>query len=204
MARQGTRPSRRSSKTPSMSLPISWAGCASFRTGTPKTVLAIPATTLPIPPFMLARWGGGTSLNIVPHRAEMQFEIRYLASDDPDAILSRIYELAGEKIDLEQTIAYPGLQTSPTARVTQLACSLAATSITTKVAFGTEAGFFDGLGIPTVVCGPGSMEGQGHKPDEFVTVEANGCLPFDDGTDSNDIDRKVTARSTDPFGGLQR
>jgi acetylornithine deacetylase len=26
------------------------------------------------------------------------------------------------------------------------------------------------VGIPTVVCGPGSMD-QGHKPDEFVTRE---------------------------------
>ena len=121
--------------------------------------------------FHVGMMAGGTSLNIVPHRAEMQFEIRYLAGDDPDAILSRINDLAGEKIDLEQTIAYPGLETSPTAEVTQLACSLAGTSITTKVAFGTEAGFFHGSGIPTVVCGPGSMEGQGHKPDEFVTVD---------------------------------
>jgi acetylornithine deacetylase len=28
---------------------------------------------------------------------------------------------------------------------------------------------FDEAGIPTVVCGPGSMD-QGHKPDEFITV----------------------------------
>jgi acetylornithine deacetylase len=42
---------------------------------------------------------------------------------------------------------------------------------TTKVAFGTEAGYFAGhLGVPTVVCGPGSMEGQGHKPDEYIEV----------------------------------
>ena len=114
---------------------------------------------------------GGTALNIVPDKAELQFEIRYLADDDLDAILGRINEMADERIDLEQTIAYPGLRTPPAAKVTQLACSLAATSITTKVAFGTEAGFFDGSGIPTVVCGPGSMEGQGHKPDEFVTVD---------------------------------
>ncbi len=121
--------------------------------------------------FHVGQMAGGTSLNIVPHRAEMQFEIRYLADDDPDVILNKINAMAGERIDLEQTIAYPGLQTSPTARVTRLACSLAGTSITTKVAFGTEAGFFDGAGIPTVVCGPGSMDGQGHKPDEFVTVD---------------------------------
>ena len=50
-----------------------------------------------------------------------------------------------------------------------LAKKLANTNSETKVAFGTEAGFFDALGIPTIVCGPGSMEGQGHKPDEFIT-----------------------------------
>ena len=37
-----------------------------------------------------------------------------------------------------------------------------------KVAFGTEGGLFsERLGIPTVICGPGSMA-QGHKPDEWV------------------------------------
>lgn len=41
----------------------------------------------------------------------------------------------------------------------------------TKVAFGTEAGIFDQLDIPTVVCGPGSMEGQGHEPDEFINLD---------------------------------
>lgn len=40
----------------------------------------------------------------------------------------------------------------------------------TKVAYGTEAGYFAQLGIPTVVCGPGDMEGQGHKPDEYLSV----------------------------------
>ena len=40
-----------------------------------------------------------------------------------------------------------------------------------KVAFGTEGGLFSNkLDIPTVVCGPGSMA-QGHKADEFVTLE---------------------------------
>ena len=127
---------------------------------------AIPHATVHV-----GKLAGGTALNIVPDRAEMLFEIRHLAEDDPETILGRIHALAGKRIDLERTVAYPGLQTSPTARVTQMACSLAATNATTKVAFGTEAGFFDRSGIPTVVCGPGSMEGQGHKPDEFVTLD---------------------------------
>lgn len=41
----------------------------------------------------------------------------------------------------------------------------------TKVAFGTEAGFFANAGIPPVVCGPGSMAGQGHKADEYLSLD---------------------------------
>ena len=42
---------------------------------------------------------------------------------------------------------------------------------TIKVAFGTEGGLFqEVLGTTAIVCGPGSMD-QGHKPDEFVTIE---------------------------------
>ena len=54
--------------------------------------------------------------------------------------------------------------------------SLVGANDTTYVAFGTEAGLFsERAGIPTVICGPGSME-QGHKPDEFIEVDQlDGC-----------------------------
>ena len=49
--------------------------------------------------------------------------------------------------------------------------ALTGNNTTIKMAFGTEGGLFSrDIGIPTVVCGPGSMD-QGHKPDEFVTGE---------------------------------
>lgn len=35
--------------------------------------------------------------------------------------------------------------------------------------YSTEAGLFQLAGIPTVVCGPGSID-QAHKPDEFITL----------------------------------
>ena len=42
----------------------------------------------------------------------------------------------------------------------------------------TEAGLFQGIGIPTVVCGPGSIE-QAHKADEFIAVsELRKCEAF--------------------------
>jgi acetylornithine deacetylase len=41
---------------------------------------------------------------------------------------------------------------------------------TGKVAFGTEAGLFEAAGIPTIVCGPGSID-QAHKPNEFIAID---------------------------------
>jgi acetylornithine deacetylase len=38
------------------------------------------------------------------------------------------------------------------------------------VSFGTEGSQFQRAGIPTVVCGPGSIE-QAHKPNEYVAIE---------------------------------
>ena len=41
---------------------------------------------------------------------------------------------------------------------------------TGKVSYGTEGSQFQAAGIPTVICGPGSIE-QAHKPNEFVSLE---------------------------------
>ncbi len=136
----------------------------------------VPYTTLHV-----GRMSGGTALNIVPNRCEVEFEIRDLPADDPDVLVeglradaARIAEAARPlvaeadiRIEVENT--YPGLGTSPDAEVVAFARSLPGAEGTTKVAFGTEAGLYSQrLGIPTVVCGPGSMA-QGHRPDEYVT-----------------------------------
>ena len=41
---------------------------------------------------------------------------------------------------------------------------------TQTVPFGTEAGHYQAAGIPTVVCGPGSID-QAHQPDEYITLD---------------------------------
>ncbi len=74
-------------------------------------------------------------------------------------------------ITVERLWDYPGLGTPTDAGVVRFVQSLTGANGTMKVAFGTEGGLFDArLGVPTVICGPGSMA-QGHKPDEYVTVE---------------------------------
>ena len=74
-------------------------------------------------------------------------------------------------IVVERQWDYPGLGTPTDAGVVNFVKSLTGANGTIKVAFGTEGGLFAArLGIPTVICGPGSMA-QGHKPDEYVSLE---------------------------------
>ena len=39
-----------------------------------------------------------------------------------------------------------------------------------QVSYGTEAGFFQAYGVPSIVCGPGSIA-QAHKADEYVALD---------------------------------
>ncbi|WP_102961300.1 acetylornithine deacetylase [Mangrovicella endophytica] len=126
---------------------------------------------------------GGTALNIVPERCTLDFEIRNLAGEDAEAILDTLrrdaeaialaqrprFECAA--IEIETFNAYPALDTPADAEVVHFARMLVEDDTTFKVAFGTEGGLFhDSLGIPTVICGPGSMD-QGHKPDEYIALD---------------------------------
>jgi len=73
-------------------------------------------------------------------------------------------------ISLERSNTYPGLDVDASQSWVKNVVELAHQGLT-KVAFGTEAGILSEMGVPTLVCGPGSMEGQGHKADEFVETQ---------------------------------
>ena len=131
------------------------------------------AYDIPYSTVHVGKLSGGTALNIVPDRAKVLFEYRHLAADRAEDMLARIQACADTvpgQIEIEQLNAYPGLDVAAGADVVGFAKRMSQSNGTTKVPFGTEAGFFDALGIPTVVCGPGSMEGQGHKPDEYLEL----------------------------------
>jgi acetylornithine deacetylase len=138
---------------------------------------------IPYSTVHVGKMNGGVALNIVPNHCTLDFEIRNVAADDPDAIMDRLrsaaHDIVGKvakdvpeaAIDIDIFNTYPGLDTPNASEAVAFVKSLTGANGTIKVAFGTEGGLFDrDLDIPTVICGPGSMA-QGHKPDEYVTVE---------------------------------
>ncbi len=140
---------------------------------------------------------GGTALNIVPKYCEFEAEIRHLPGDDPQLVWDRLQhyintEILPEmhavfseaRIEWQELSTIPELATSD-ADLIKLAQDLSDSAGTACVSFGTEGGLFEGIGIPSVVCGPGYID-QAHKPNEFIAVEqVHKCEAFMD----NLIDR---------------
>ena len=137
----------------------------------------VPYTTLHV-----GKINGGVAVNIVPDSCIIEFEIRNVAEDSLAPIIGRLNDAAthivnlvkddhpAAHIEITEAFSYPGLMTPKDAAVVDFVKSLTGENDTMKVAFGTEAGLFtEKLDIPSVVCGPGSMD-QGHKPDEFIEL----------------------------------
>ena len=141
-------------------------------------------------PFTTLQTGvikGGTAANIVPRDCEVHFEFRYLPGVDPEALESEIKSYAERvllpemrAVDPATFIAFetkaeipgldPSVERAEQDRVTSLAQALARNQAIAKVAYATEAGLFQRAGIPSIICGPGSI-GEAHKPNEFITLE---------------------------------
>jgi acetylornithine deacetylase len=125
---------------------------------------------------------GGIAANVVPKDCVFQFDMRTLPSASPDALyqeirgfaqnLAREMQAVDDKsgIDLEWLSQTAGLAASETDAIVQWAMRLSGNERVGKVSYGTEAGLFQNMGVPTVICGPGDIA-QAHRPNEFVTLE---------------------------------
>jgi acetylornithine deacetylase len=135
-------------------------------------------------PFSTASVGqfhGGIADNVVPRDAEFRYEFRNLPTSDVAQMQKEVTAFASRTESAMKKVApdagfrfeticeIPSFLSSASEPVTRLAQRLANEQRTTLVAFGTEAGIFKSAGIPTVVCGPGSIT-QAHQPDEYVTL----------------------------------
>ena len=135
------------------------------------------------PPYTTVHTGlihGGTALNIVPNHCFFEFEFRYIPGDDPLILLHELEQYArtvlepemkavnaGTGIEFQFKSQLAGLSTAIDADAVTFAKSLTTIEEVGKISFGTEGGLYQEAGIPSVVCGPGSIE-QAHKPDEWI------------------------------------
>lgn len=147
------------------------------------------------PPWSTVQVGtikGGTAVNVVPDHCEFDFEIRALPGSPHQQLPQTLQQWASQEllpdmrrvspdtdIHLLQQVEYPGLQDDQSMDALKQQCASALPQHDFEsVAFGTEAGLFQQAGIPTVICGPGSIT-QAHKADEYIELsQLELCLTF--------------------------
>ena len=149
------------------------------------------------PPFSTVSVGtikGGTAGNIVPKTCEFQRQVRSLPSAAPaevprdlaafaeTALLPRMRQVTREAaIETRAENSVPAFVAARASEAVALALKLTGTSATSAVSYTTEAGLFELVGCPAVICGPGDIA-QAHAADEYVSLaQLEACMAFLEG-----------------------
>ena len=130
------------------------------------------------PPYSTINLGlieGGTAENIVAEHCELVWQVRAhpgdYAQDVVDAVeeKARVVFASRPRAKMETCTCFdiPPFLASPHNPGAQKLTQALKCTETKAVGFATEAGIFQKLGAPAVVCGPGFIE-QAHQPDEFI------------------------------------
>jgi acetylornithine deacetylase len=126
---------------------------------------------------------GGTILNIIPERCAFVMEWRAVPGHDPHAQFARLrahvaqmIEPAMKAVDPQTGFAYeivgdiPGMGLPAGHELAGLVKQITGANATGKVSYGTEGGLYEAAGVPSIVCGPGSIQ-QAHQPDEWIAQD---------------------------------
>ncbi len=134
---------------------------------------------------------GGTALNIIPEHAEFSMEWRTIPGDDPVRHFERMQAYISAHIEpamhaLSRTTGFsyevgermPSMMLGPDHDLTAIVKQLTGANSAGKVSYGTEGGYYQNAGVPTIICGPGDIA-QAHQPDEWVAQsQLDSCDKF--------------------------
>ncbi|MDF1794439.1 MAG: acetylornithine deacetylase, partial [Thalassobaculaceae bacterium] len=143
----------------------------------------------PVTTFNVGLIEGGVALNTVPETCTVVWEFRPIPEADVEAIVEAVQthvetelkpsfqrEWAGADIHTDRLADVPALDPAGNCQARDELSRRCGLHGNDAVAFGTEAGQFQQAGIPTVVCGPGSID-QAHKANEYVEIDQlSACL----------------------------
>jgi acetylornithine deacetylase len=148
-----------------------------------KTELNDPNFDVPYTTLTTNMIHGGTAGNIIPSLCEFFFEFRQLPIVSADKIKNEIQkyiqakllpdmqkEFSDASIELLELEKVPSFEAKLDTPIAKLIESITQSSLNKKVSYATEAGLFTAAGIPTIICGPGSIV-EAHRPNEFVSLE---------------------------------
>jgi len=146
------------------------------------------------PPYTTGQVGtveGGSILNIIPEKTEFSLEWRDIPGDDATRHLERLKAYVAENIEPAMQAAHkdtgfryeiinlmPRMELPGDHELATVVKLLTGSNAAGTVSYGTEGGYYQNAGIPTLVCGPGYI-GQAHQPDEFVAEsQLDACDEF--------------------------
>ena len=137
------------------------------------------------PPFSTVHVGtieGGHARNILANECTIGWEFRGLPGADPkraakylQAYIDRVAlphlsrYTKDVSIETHGEVEVPGLAPEHGSEAEMLVKRITGANAVETVSFATEAGQFQKAGIPTIVCGPGSIA-QAHQPDEYIEL----------------------------------
>ncbi len=136
-----------------------------------------PLFKVPVPTLNLGHIHGGDNPNRICGHCELQIDIRPLPGMELETLRADLARrlgtlLQGSGLALEMVRLFDGVpahETPATAPIVQAAERLTGYPAE-AVAFGTEAPYFDRLGLQTLILGPGDID-QAHQPDEYLALE---------------------------------
>lgn len=135
----------------------------------------------PYVPLNIATIRGGTAVNIVPDRCEIEVGIRLLPGMTSDAMLARVRQIAN---DLEVLSDSPPMLLSDESDIYRAMLPHGKPG-PESVSFASDAGWMQTMGIECLLWGPGAIE-VAHKANEFT--------PKDEFHRASDMLRDVIAR----------
>ena len=145
-----------------------------------------PKNSIFIPPYstlQIGRIKGGLARNVIADQCSVDWELRPVVPEDGEFInknmdayvkntllpkMQKVYPKASIQKEIIGEII--GFTKEEKSDAVNLVCNLTGDNSRETVAFGTEAGLFQEIGISTVVCGPGSVK-QAHTIDEYVSFD---------------------------------
>nr|WP_211100001.1 acetylornithine deacetylase [Acuticoccus kandeliae] len=147
-----------------------------LKTRAPKNSRFVPPYTT----VQAGRFDGGTARNVIAAHCAVDWEMRPVQFSDQVYVKAAMDRYCEETLLPAMRAVHPdsgiateivgevaGLEPAEDNLARDLALALTGANTTDVVAFGTEAGLFQAIGVSAVVCGPGSIE-QAHTVDEFI------------------------------------